>query len=403
LVGVTIVAVVVVLALILTGVLPILTSTPGGPAPGPESYSTAAGPANALAGSVAGGPWTLSVAEGWDLTTPYTTSLGSGCTVTGGSDSYSMPAFTGNYSNGELSTWGFVYLNAATTSELAIAVQNGVATEVGVATAGGNCRFSPLTLGALGGGVMDSSRVAALVDATPAVTTYLHNHTVSNASFGVAVVAGGTGPVWVVDYTMCNPINFTAAEPPTGARVVAELNATTGASISVVSQPSTSSCNGSGPGGSKTPIGSALAIGGPVGGICSSVQVSAGVCATAGDQTFTFTIEQSSITLSDVLFEVLTPSGAVRANSLAGAFALEGITGVDVAYYGVTTGAGLEMTTTWSSYGSGQSASTPITSLMTFVVDLGISSTNWTSGQNDYVVALGTGTYDGTTPPQTLP
>jgi len=156
-----------------------------------------------------------------------------------------------------------------------------------------------------------------------------------------------------------------------------------------------------GPG--NTPIGSAFAIGAPVAGTCTAAQVTAKICATAGDEIFTFTIEQSTITLGSIQFEVKAPGGTAFANTLAASFAIQTITGTEVAYYAVAAGAGLAMTASWSNYAGTNTASTPIVTTMSFVVDTGIVATGWTPGQGNYVIGLGIGSYSGTTSAQTLP
>jgi len=163
-----------------------------------------------------------------------------------------------------------------------------------------------------------------------------------------------------------------------------------------------------GPG--NTPIGSAFAIGNPVGGTCLAAGVNAKTCAVAGDEIFTFTIEQSTISLGSVQFEVKAPGGTAFSNTAAGSFAIQSIVGVCQATYSVAAGAGLAMTGSWSSYGPGatcsaatNTASTPITTTMTLVIDTGIAATAWTPGQGNTVIGLGIGSYSGTTSAQTLP
>ncbi len=154
---------------------------------------------------------------------------------------------------------------------------------------------------------------------------------------------------------------------------------------------------------SKTPIGTAFALGNPVSSTCSTTEVTDEVCATAGDQIFILTIEQSAIALGDVLFEVKTSSGSTFTTSLAGSFTILDIAGQSDAYFAVPAGAGLNMTGAWTHYSNNASASTPITTTMTLVIDMGILGANWMPGQGDTVVAFGTGPYTGTTSPQTLP
>jgi hypothetical protein len=156
-----------------------------------------------------------------------------------------------------------------------------------------------------------------------------------------------------------------------------------------------------GPG--NTPIGSAFAVGSPTPGTCTAAGVTAKTCAVAGDEIFTMTIEQSTINLGSVQFEVKTPGQTAFTNTLAGSFAIQTITGTEVAYYAVAAGAGMAMTGAWSNYAGTNSASTPITTTMTLVIDTGIVATSWVSGQGNSVIGLGVGSYSGTTSAQTLP
>jgi archaeal type IV pilus assembly protein PilA len=156
-----------------------------------------------------------------------------------------------------------------------------------------------------------------------------------------------------------------------------------------------------GPG--NTPIGSAFAVGAPTAGTCTAAGVTAKTCATAGDEIFTMTIEQSTITLGSVQFEVKAPAQTAFANTLAGSFSIQTITGTEVAQYSVAAGAGLAMTGAWTNYAGTNAASTPITTTMTLVIDTGIVATSWVSGQGNTVIGLGVGSYSGTTSAQTLP
>ncbi len=156
-----------------------------------------------------------------------------------------------------------------------------------------------------------------------------------------------------------------------------------------------------GPG--NTPIGSAFAFGSPQGGTCTATQATNLIC-TSGDQIFTFTIEQSTITLGSVQFEVKTPGGvALNAGTLAGGFAIQGITGSEVAQYVVAKTVPLAMVGSWTSFGAGFTTATPITTTMSFVVDSGSLPAAWLPGQGNTVIGLGIGSYSGTTAGVTLP
>ena len=156
-----------------------------------------------------------------------------------------------------------------------------------------------------------------------------------------------------------------------------------------------------GPG--STPIGTAFAAGNPVAGTCLAAQVTNHQCAVAGNEIFTVTIEQSTVTMSSILLEVKNPGGSAFANTLAGGFAIMPITGaIPNAYYSVAAGAGLAMTSQFTYTGT-FSGSSPITTTMTITVDTGIAAANWTPGAGNYLVGLGVGSYSGTSQPTTLP
>ncbi len=164
-----------------------------------------------------------------------------------------------------------------------------------------------------------------------------------------------------------------------------------------------------GPG--ATPIGSAFAAGNPTSGTCSAgsaqtlgaVAISGGC--KAGDFTYTLTVESSTVSLGNVLFEVKTSSGTVFAGgTISSSFAVVDVTS-HVAAISVT-GATMAMTTPWQGYGltttsPSYHASSSITSLHTIVIDVGSSTP--TTGMGLTFVVLGIGSFSGTTGPVHLP
>jgi hypothetical protein len=146
----------------------------------------------------------------------------------------------------------------------------------------------------------------------------------------------------------------------------------------------------------RVPLGTAFAIGNAVSSNCTALDRTDGICVTAGDQLFTLTVEASTIDLGNVLFELETPAGGTFHTSLAGGFSVETIVGDSEANYTVPAGAGLIMTVTWTDYAANANASTPLTTLLTIVVDTGIPIADWTPGQGDYLTGLGVGQYTGT-------
>ncbi len=158
--------------------------------------------------------------------------------------------------------------------------------------------------------------------------------------------------------------------------------------------------------GSK-PIGSAFNAGNPILGnpgsgtssTCATTSTTLAAAIKTGDYTYTLTVESSTITIGSALFEVKTAAGAVSA--FAGGFYIVNIAGLVVA---CSSGA-LAMSSAFSIFPTdvaGTSASTPLTSLYTIVIDVAATGSN-PSGIGLTFNALGTGSYSGTTSPLSLP
>ena len=150
------------------------------------------------------------------------------------------------------------------------------------------------------------------------------------------------------------------------------------------------------------PLGTALAIGNPTESTCTAAQVTAHQCATAADEIVTFTVEQSTITMGDVLFEVMAPTGAVFASGTACQFAIMPLTGATPVGYFAAAAGSCVMTSAWT-YTGAFTSSTPISATYTLTIDLGTLATAWTPGAGNYIVGLGVGGYSGTTSAQTIP
>jgi archaeal type IV pilus assembly protein PilA len=164
-----------------------------------------------------------------------------------------------------------------------------------------------------------------------------------------------------------------------------------------------------GPG--NTPIGSAFTVGKATGATCAagSSQTLGAAAITggckAGDFVYTLTVQSSTVSLGSILFEVKTGSGVVfTAGGASSSFAVVDVSNHVAAI--TVTGATMAMTSTWAGYGltttaPTYSATTPITNLHTIVIDMGSSTA--TTGQGLKLVALGTGSYSGSTSPVDLP
>ncbi len=142
-----------------------------------------------------------------------------------------------------------------------------------------------------------------------------------------------------------------------------------------------------GPG--NTPIGSAFTAGGAV----LNTGAPTGACASA-HYCYTLTVESSTVTFSSVQFEVKNSAGSVFANTVAGKFSILAVNGTVVASQTIPVG-GVAMTGAFSSF-TYVSASTPLTSTYTIVVDLGVTAVS-PAGAGLQFVTIGIGSYSGST------
>jgi len=160
--------------------------------------------------------------------------------------------------------------------------------------------------------------------------------------------------------------------------------------------------------GSK-PIGSAITVGpNPSLGATKCAAAGSG-CVAVNDYTYTLTIESSSVTFGNVLFEVKTASGGTYTTTGAGGFTILNLTGVLAASYTRPVAIGLSMPssgfTAWGASGAcgiagvACSATSSLTNLYSLVVDMGTANP---TGQGYTLTILGTGGYTGTTGAQTL-
>ncbi len=205
------------------------------------SYGQAA-PLATSAASGQGGTWTLVLAVGLSSTVAYSnsTSGNSTCTISGGTETFGVPAWTGAYANGYQSVWAFeFYQNVSGSPEaLLIAVADGSATIVGTET--GECAtgFSFL---AVPSDIIDSTAVAADIAAND--SAYLAANPEASSEF---FVYGGFSfedfmepAYWIVAFTTC-AVGSTSGM---GNNFTAEVNATSG--VVIGAGTSSGACDGS--------------------------------------------------------------------------------------------------------------------------------------------------------------
>jgi hypothetical protein len=240
---VIVVAVVLVSGLILTGAIPPKGGRSSSSGPAPVSYSSAEASAASISASRSGGPWSLVVVFGFDFTSSYSNSTPpSGCTMEGGTGTVSVAAYTGNYSNGQLSNWLFLYLNSVRTTALYVEVGGSTASVIGTVQISSSCDAGLNPDEALPSSVEDSTQVASTLLESDQVEAFLHNNSSANALYGLFNNAPG-GSVWAVTYSSCLISGFGGSGAGTGASLHAELNASTDAILGVTSLPSGTSCS----------------------------------------------------------------------------------------------------------------------------------------------------------------
>jgi archaeal type IV pilus assembly protein PilA len=156
-----------------------------------------------------------------------------------------------------------------------------------------------------------------------------------------------------------------------------------------------------GPG--STPIGSAFTAGNPTSSTCATGSTMVANGCLAGHFIYTLTVESSTVTMGSVVLEVKTPTGAVFVSTGVGGFSVMTISATVCAQYAQPAAGGLAMTAAFGTYPAAQgcSSSTPLTNLYTIVIDMGAAGPY--TGQGLTFVALGTGSYSGTTSPLSLP
>jgi archaeal type IV pilus assembly protein PilA len=158
-----------------------------------------------------------------------------------------------------------------------------------------------------------------------------------------------------------------------------------------------------GPG--NTPIGTAFSVGNPTSSICATGNTYGTNGCKAADYIYTLTVETATASFASVQFEVKTSAGAILTAASAGGFTVENVAGAIAAQSTASTT--MAMSSTFTTYGASPicngvacSTSTTFSSIYTIVIDMGTGNP---TGQGYTFVAIGTGSYSGTTSPVALP
>jgi len=406
-VAIAVVAIVIVVLLVvslaLAGVLHLGGGGSSGSTANTSTEESAAATSGNLASGISGGPWSLVDAFGSDSTTTVTHNASSAfpgnatCYLQNGTiSSVTVPAYSGNYSNGMAQLWLFEYYHAD--HALLIVVQNGAAHEVGE-VGGPGCYFTGApTL--LPSGLVDSSAAAQAAVRTSAGASFARTYASANATYSLlnqGIYVRGTLTnlsVWDIDFQACS-----ANTTQSFSSVVYATNAT----VLMADSSTGGSCGGS---PHSIPIGTAFAAGNPISSVCATGDTYAANGCLAGDYTYTLTIETATASFASVLFEVRTPTGAIVNAPSVGGFTVVNIMG-QIAAQMTTPTTALVMNTTFGTYGAspvcnGEACgpSTVFTSIYSIVIDMGTGNP---TGQGYSFVVVGTGAYSGTTAPLSLP
>jgi hypothetical protein len=405
--GAVVVVVIVVAAAVLAGTILLSGSGSGGGSVSTESSAAAMSTSNSFVSGMSGGPWHLVAIAGIDLTTTYSndtqpTGPSGNCTISDYTG-INLPGYTGNYSDGSLADWAFEYANAAESSETEILVQGGqakVVEEVG----GPECDLGSSGSVSLPTNIVSSTEAATALLTTANISTFVRHNPSANADFILfpfgLLLGEEIGLQWTVIYTTCD-LESPSSGPAQGAFAYGDVNATSGA-VQGSTYEAAENCsfptNTTPP--PSTPIGTAIAVANPVVSTCPAGSTFAANGCLAGDYTYTLTVEQSTVELGNVLFEVRTASGGLYAPNGPGGFSVMNIADSVEAQYPVPTDYSMVMTAPFSEFGSGVTNTTPITSIDSIVLDMGPTDP---LGTGLTFTVLGTNGYSGSTSPIALP
>jgi hypothetical protein len=295
---------VVVLALVFVVVLPAVSPKSSGTTGG-ATYSGASNSANSYAGGTPGGPWTLLSVVGWDSTTGYsnTSTEGLDCSVTGGSGILSIPAYTGNYSDGTAAAWVFVYGNEYRTSVLFLEYSNGGVSEIGVAT--GSCGLGLSRLYAIPSGTEDSSAIAQGALNSSGVEDFVRHFSSANATYALVNTGSQTGAEWSIAFSTCS--TFPGSGPTQGYGVSVLANATDGLLAYSPTDYVSQNCQYSAP-SHGNPLGTSFSWGQPI----NATGTTPPGCALAiRHYCYEIEVAGSSVTTSDFTLSLRNSVGAV--------------------------------------------------------------------------------------------
>jgi len=193
--------VVVGIVLLASGIVPGFGPSSKATSPTLDTEAQAVAAAHGITSSVAGGPWSLSFAQGLAFTVPVTDRFPvvHNCTANGTTTvNASAGPFPGDYSAGVAVLWVLGYSSPTTESGgLQVEVEDGVASDLGVGpVCSGSGSIPPL------GSVIDSSTAVQSVLATTNGSLFLRD--ASRANVSLLLANDGSSPVWDIQFGACD-------------------------------------------------------------------------------------------------------------------------------------------------------------------------------------------------------
>jgi hypothetical protein len=413
--GVGVVAAILVLALVVTGVIPLLPRSAGGP----ETYAEAYSVASHNASEFPGGPWKAIAAIGSAPAVPQnvtvnpsllgsTGALGSSCVpnlLVANGTVVTVAPYHGNLSSGEASAWLFVFVGSVG-QLLLLEVAEGSPTPLATLT----CPTLALLTGFIQplSGSISSGAIAAAAWADGGAG-YARTHPGTSEAFGLAgTTAFGVTPTtsnYTVAFENCTALDvahgvridaLAVAVDPTTLRAVGTTSAplTCGAFLSSAIPPGVT---GPPPPPTTTSLGTALALGAAT--LSPGAPSGAYPPCAAGHYCYQVPIERASgVTLADIGMQVNGSAGALWFETAGpGGISIYDPAGHLLAEGGnvVQTGAPFEMFGWIPDSSNGYLIGTNLTSSSVIWLDMG---TNDPAGQGFVLEVSGQYPFTGTVP-----
>lgn len=364
--------VVVIVALLATGRL----SNGGNETGGAIASDAALRIAISYASTVAGGPWNLTSVLGVDLSLAHTVSviglvgrLNPDCTVNGALN-FTIPAYSGNYSDGDFEAWELSFENAS--GMLYVAVVHGQVADHFEEWGGPLCAASrPPQAVALNTSGVSSSLAAAVALHDPDVSGFTSIHSTADAEVDLF------GGEWNFDYTTCD-FFYDPGAAVRGSTALVAVNETEGSEVAGSSSLAlVIDCARAYWAGEGVPMSDLLVLGNATRGLCPAGDSFIVRGCFGGDYTYSLKVRTSYLSYDGIVFQVLQrtePTPAYYNVTGPGGFSVLTTTGAMAAETEVPSGEPLLMGQGFSRYGLNINFTDLIAPNETILLDMGTAS-----------------------------